>query len=245
MEQGKSKKGYADIAAFYRRQIRDGELAPGERLPTVTEIGREHGVARNTAARAVSQLRTERLIETRAGAGTVVASAPGVISGADRLDRLNRTGRRYAHGEGSTNHRVVIRSCMDDRTCRALDIEPGEEVVLRIRTFTQDGRPTTVGLSIIHPRAARAVPEITEEAPLPKFWQELYRDRTGLQIVKGERTAMARQASQDELDALQIDAPPHTAVPVLVTHVTFHDEEGPIEHWEDVYVPGLEVPMPI
>jgi hypothetical protein len=47
-----------------------------------------------------------------------------------------------------------------------------------------------------------------------------------------------------ELDALEIDAPPHVAVAVLVTNVTFHDEVGPIEHWEDVYAPGVEIPMP-
>jgi hypothetical protein len=33
------------------------------------------------------------------------------------------------------------------------------------------------------------------------------------------------------------------AVAVLVTSVTFHDEEGPLAYWEDVYAPGERVPM--
>ncbi|MGA5220931.1 GntR family transcriptional regulator [Streptomyces cinereoruber] len=238
-----ARVGYADVAEVYRQRIKDGDLRPGDALPTINGLAEEHGVARNTAARAVALLKSEGLIVTRAGAGTVVAEAPMVISGTDRLERLNRTGRKFARGEDVTGRRVMRRSCVDPRICRELDIEPGDEVILRIRTFRMDGKPTTVGVSVIHSRATADVPEVAEEAQMERFWQELYRERTGREIVKGERTATARQASQDELDALEIDAPPHVAVSVLVTHVTFHDETGPIEHWEDVYAPGAEIPL--
>lgn len=239
-----ARKGYADVAAAYRQQIRDGELRPGDPMPTVNAVAEEHGVARNTAARAFALLKSEGLITPRAGAGTVVATPPVVVSGTDRLDRLNRTGRKYSPGEEATGHQVMRRSCHDPKICRELELEPGDEIVLRIRTFKQDGKPTTVGVSVIHPRATIDVPEVAEEAPLPELWQHIYTKRTGREIIRGQRTATARQASQSELDALEIDAPPHIAVAVLVTHVTFHDEAGPIEHWEDVYAPGVEVPMP-
>jgi GntR family transcriptional regulator len=239
-----ARKGYADIAAEYRQKIRDGEMNPGDPMPTVNEMAQTHGVARNTAARAFNLLKTERLIDTRAGAGTVVAAPPVVISGVDRLDRMARTGMRYAPGEDSTGHRVMVRSCHDPEVCQALDIEPGDEVVIRIRTFRQDSQPTSVGVSIIHSRARADVPEIAEAGPLPRFWQELYTERTGREIARGQRTARARQASQDELNALGIDAPDHVSVSVLVTNVTFHDEDGPIEHWEDVYPPTKRIPVP-
>ncbi|HEX5569062.1 MAG TPA: GntR family transcriptional regulator [Streptomyces sp.] len=237
-----TRKGYSDVAAHYRDRITVGDLRPDDPMPTVNEVAQEHGVARNTAARAYDLLKREGYITTRAGAGTFVAKRPGiVVTGADRLDRLNRTGRRYAPGEESTGHRVMRRSCADMDICRALDIDPGEEVIIRIRTFRQDGKPTSVGVSVIHPRAAADVPEVQEPGPAPKFWQHIYTERTGREIVKGQRTAQARQASQDELDALEIDAPPHVAVAVLVTNVTFHDDAGPIEHWEDVYAPGTKM----
>lgn len=239
-----NRKGYADIAAEYRQKITDGDLRPGDQLPTVNELAQSQGVARNTAARAFSMLKTEGLITTRAGAGTVVADPPVVVSGVDRLDRMARNGRRYGPGEESTRHRRMIRSCRDARVCKALDIEPGEEVIIRIRTFRQDGKPTTVGVSVIHPRVTAAVPEVLEDGPLPKFWQELYTERTGKQIIRGKRRARARQASQDELDELGINAPDHVAVAVLVTNVTFHDEDGPVEHWEDVYPPDREIDVP-
>jgi DNA-binding GntR family transcriptional regulator len=239
-----NRKGYADIAAEYRQKITDGDLTPGDQLPTVNELAQTHGVARNTAARAFNLLKTEGLITTRAGAGTVVADLPVVVSGVDRLDRMARNGRRYGPGEDSTGHRAMRRSCHDARVCKALDIDPGEEVIIRIRTFRQDGKPTSVGVSIIHPRATIVVPEVSEDGPLPRFWQEIYTERTGQEIMRGRRRARARQASQDELDALDISAPDHVAVAVLVTNVTFHDQDGPLEHWEDVYPPYKEIDVP-
>lgn len=239
-----NRKGYADIAAEYRQKISDGDLKPNDPFPTVNELAQTHGVARNTAARAFNLLKTESLIETRAGAGTVVATQLPVVSGVDRLDRMARNGRRYGPGEDSTGHRVMIRSCHDSRICRALDIEPGEEVIVRIRTFRQDGKPTSVGVSVINLRVTGDVPEVAGEDPLPRFWQEIYTERTGREITRGQRTARARQASQDELDALDIDAPEHVAVAVLVTNVTFHDQDGPVEHWEDVYPPYREIDVP-
>lgn len=239
-----NRTGYADIAAEYRQKINDGDLKPNDAFPTVNELAQTHGVARNTAARAFNLLKTEGLIETRAGAGTVVAGRLPVVSGVDRLDRMSRNGRRYGPGEDSTGHHVMTRSCHDPRVCKALDLEPGDEVIIRIRTFRRDGKPTSVGVSVINPRVTEAVPEVTEDAPLPRFWQEIYTERTGREITRGRRKARARQASQDELDALGIDAPEHVAVAVLVTNVTFHDEIGPIEHWEDVYPPYEEIDVP-
>lgn len=234
---------YEEIAAHYRRLIQDGELAPGDSLPSLRKVCEEFDVAMATANRAFQMLKTEGL--TRASSeGTVVARHPSiVISGLDRLDRLNRTGRRYGPGEDSTGLRVIRRSAYDEDVCRALEIEPGEEVVIRIRTFRQDGRPTSVGVSVYPPRTTAEVSELTEERRMDRSFGEIYTERTGREVTPGQRTAHARQASQDEIDALQLDVPAHMAVAVLVTNVTFHDEDGPVAYWEDVYAGGERVPM--
>lgn len=236
------RRGYAEIAGEYRQKITDGELRPGDAMPTVNELAQTYGVARNTAARAFNLLKSEGLIVTRAGAGTVVAPPPVVISGSDRLDRLARTGQRYAPGEDSTGHRVMQRSVVDADICRALEVEPGSEVVIRIRTFRQNGQPTSVGVSVYPPRTTAKVPELAEEERMEDRFDTLYTERTGREVVQGQRVFLARQASQDEIDALQLDVPAHVAVSVLVTNVTFHDEDGPVGFWEDVYAPGARVP---
>lgn len=235
--------GYAEIATHFRRQITDGELNPGDKMPSYKDASEEFGVNRTTIVRAYDILKSEGLIVSRPGKATTVAARPAiVISGVDRLDRLNRTGRRYGPGEDSTGHRVMRRSVYDAEVCRALEIEPGEEVVIRIRTFRQDGQPTSVGVSVYPPRTTNEVPELAEEERMERYFGDIYTERTGREVTKGQRTAHARQASQDEIDALQLDAPAHVAVAVLVTNVTFHDEDGPLAYWEDTYAPGAKIP---
>lgn len=234
--------GYAEIATHFRRQITDGELNPGDAMPSYADAAKQFGVNRTTIVRAYDILKSEGLIVSRPGKGTTVAARPSiVISGVDRLDRLNRTGRRYGPGEDSTGHRVMWRSVYDAEVCRALEIEPGEEVVIRIRTFRQDGQPTSVGISVYLPRTVAEVGELAEEERMERHFGEIYTERTGREVTEGQRTAHARQASQDEIDALQLNVPAHMAVAVLVTNVTFHDEEGPLGYWEDVYAPGKKI----
>lgn len=235
--------GYAEIATHFRRQITDGELNPGDAMPSYTEAAEQFGVNRTTVIRAYDILKSEGLIVSRPGKGTTVAARPSiVISGVDRLDRLSRTGRRYGPGEDSTGHRVMWRSAYDAEVCRALEIEPGDEVVIRIRTFRQDGQPTSVGISVYLPRTVEEVRELAGEERMAGFFGDVYTERTGREVTQGQRTAHARQASQDEIDALQLNVPAHMAVAVLVTNVTFHDEDGPLAYWEDVYAPGAKIP---
>lgn len=237
-------KGYADVAAHFRTLIKSGELAPGDSLPSVSEIRDQFGVASKTVSRALAVLKSEGLVTSRGALGTVVEKSKMVITGADRLNRMEKNGLRYAPGETSSGHRVMRRSVYDPEICTALNVEPGtDEVVIRIRVFRQDDKPTSVGVSVYPPHTTAAVPELSDDVRMVKQFDKLYTERTGRLVVKGQRTAYARQASQDELDALEIDAPPHSAVAVLVTAVTFHDDEQALGYWEDVYAPGARVPI--
>lgn len=236
-------KGYADVAAHFRTLIKGGELSPGDSLPSVTEIRDQFGVASKTVSRALAVLKSEGLVTSRGALGTVVAKSPIVITGADRLNRMEKNGLRYAPGETSSGHRVMRRSVYDPEVCTALNLEPGDEAVIRIRVFRQDDKPTSVGVSIYPPHTTAAVPELADDVRMVKQFDKLYAERTGRKVVKGQRTAHSRQASHDELAALEIDAPPHSAVAVLVTTVTFHDDEQALGYWEDIYAPGARVPI--
>ncbi|RSS67367.1 GntR family transcriptional regulator [Streptomyces sp. WAC06128] len=236
-------KGYADVAAHFRTLIKSGELAPGATLPSVAEIREQFGVAAKTVSRALAVLKSEGLVSSRGALGTVVEKTPMVITGADRLKRMEQNGLRYAPGETSSGHRVMHRSVYDSEVCTALNLESGDEAVIRIRVFRQDDKPTSVGVSVYPPHTVAVVPELGEDVRMVKQFDKLYTERTGREVVKGQRAAHARQASQDELNALEIDTPPHSAVAVMVTTVTFHDEEQALGYWEDVYAPGARVPL--
>jgi DNA-binding transcriptional regulator YhcF (GntR family) len=61
------------ITAEIRRQIRSGQLAPGDRVPSTREITQRWGVAMATASKVLAALKEEGLVLTRPGLGTVVA----------------------------------------------------------------------------------------------------------------------------------------------------------------------------
>jgi GntR family transcriptional repressor for pyruvate dehydrogenase complex len=59
--------------------IRHGELQPGDKLPTETEIMAEQGVSRSVVREAISRLQAAGLVETRHGIGTFVLPPPAVM----------------------------------------------------------------------------------------------------------------------------------------------------------------------
>lgn len=60
-----------DVLARISRE----EIAPGERLPTETEIATQYGVSRTVVREAMSRLRADGVVTARPGAGTFVSPA--------------------------------------------------------------------------------------------------------------------------------------------------------------------------
>lgn len=103
---------YLRIVAEIRRRIADGELAPGDRVPSTRQIAGEWGVALATATKALTTLRLGGLVETRPRIGTVVAGTapaaparrrPSPVAEPEQelsLDRIVRTAMEIADAEG-------------------------------------------------------------------------------------------------------------------------------------------------
>jgi AcrR family transcriptional regulator len=88
-----------------RERIAQGELRPGDRVPSARQITRDWGVAIATATKALAVLRDEGLTLPRPGVGTVVAARPAKPAKSrperelDR-DRIVRTAVAIADSEG-------------------------------------------------------------------------------------------------------------------------------------------------
>ncbi|MCX4849873.1 GntR family transcriptional regulator [Streptomyces sp. NBC_00893] len=63
---------YVQVADRVEREIRDGRLPHGARLPNERDMGAEYGVAPGTARRAVQELRERGLVVTLPNKGTFV-----------------------------------------------------------------------------------------------------------------------------------------------------------------------------
>jgi GntR family transcriptional regulator len=131
------------IARELRARIQAGELQPQDRLPTVDDLVRASGAARQTVQNALNQLSSEGLIYTQRGRRARVADPRPMR--VVRWDRYNRT-QREARME-TTFEREVETAGWRGRVeylfvgwvpCPAdvatfLEIEPGEQVVVRQR----------------------------------------------------------------------------------------------------------------
>lgn len=125
---------YERVVADIRARIAEGELGPGDRVPSTREITREWGVAMATATKALSALRREGLVEAVRGVGTVVrgaaepAAAPthepapksaltpkpepaGAPARGEDRSRTAAAGRRRVP-EGVLNRKTVVRAAI-------------------------------------------------------------------------------------------------------------------------------------
>jgi DNA-binding transcriptional regulator YhcF (GntR family) len=65
---------YRRIAAGIAARIAAGELAPGDRIPSIRQLIADHGIAMATATKVIATLREQGLVQPRPGVGTVVAT---------------------------------------------------------------------------------------------------------------------------------------------------------------------------
>ena len=66
---------FAQIAASVRREVLEGRLGTGDRLPAAKEVARSLDVNLHTVLRAYQELRDEGLVDLRRGRGAVVTGA--------------------------------------------------------------------------------------------------------------------------------------------------------------------------
>ncbi|MEV0998512.1 GntR family transcriptional regulator [Nonomuraea sp. NPDC050202] len=142
------------IADDLRGDISAGRLGPGIKLPAIRDLAERYGVSRNTAAKAIANLRAEGLITTRYGSGAYVREEHPIRRlGPDRYARHRwqiTTVEAYADEQPTSaaaqqqGHQTqeVARVPADERTAEALGVEVGTEVYERARVMTRDGSPT-------------------------------------------------------------------------------------------------------
>ncbi len=65
---------YMQLANMLRQNIKDKTLAPGDRVPSITELAAERGWARQTCAQALHALEDEGLLHLVPGLGYHIAN---------------------------------------------------------------------------------------------------------------------------------------------------------------------------
>ncbi|MFP3119861.1 GntR family transcriptional regulator [Streptomyces sp. Iso 434] len=207
----KKGTGYAAIAAELRQRIQDGELTPGDRLPSLREVCEEHGVATTTANRAFQMLKREGLTLARPGVGTVVA---GPLSNNihARVRLHEATGRALGGGEVSRILSVGTVGA-DDLVAPRLGVAPGTPVHMRQRVVSRAGNPVHLSSSYYPDYVIAVTPELTEPTSTGGS-RELAAERLGSAQDHVLEEVTSRLATEAEKGALGL-----TAGDVVITQV--------------------------
>ncbi|MGH8931921.1 MAG: GntR family transcriptional regulator [Egibacteraceae bacterium] len=104
---------YAQVVDTLRREIEQGVLPPGAKLPTHQELRSQYGVSVGTIKRALGELQGAGLVISRQGQGTFVRTRRSVLEAiphsfsAETLGGLWVTSYQF-HWKGATRHHADI-----------------------------------------------------------------------------------------------------------------------------------------
>lgn len=215
---------YHQVADALRRQIRAGELAPGDRLPAETTIATTHATSVPTIRQAMGVLRAEGLIESRHGIGTFVRQD-------SRLQR--RSGNRYGEARGRDGllnnrfrHHITAAGIepASPAVAALIGIEPEEPVVVRRRDLYDDSDELQeIGASYL-PAEFAAGTYLSEPTVVPKALFRCVEDITGRRYAHATDQWIARPASVEEAERFDLNL---GAYVLHVTH-TARDEHGAV-----------------
>ncbi|TSB48636.1 GntR family transcriptional regulator [Alkalicoccobacillus porphyridii] len=108
MEFDPSKPIYRQIAEYYYQKISNGELPPGEKLPSVRETAQLLRVNPNTASRSYLEMERDGVTFTKRGQGTFVTEDEEIVKqlrirlAKSRIEELVE----FLHKLGFTNDQI-------------------------------------------------------------------------------------------------------------------------------------------
>jgi GntR family transcriptional regulator len=220
---------YVQIANHYRNVILSGELSPGDRVPSITEIADQWHVAKATAARAIERLTIEKAVYTSTQ-GTFVSSDDHITrTPGDRI-RGRRPGRAVTTETVTLNEAHIVLA--PDYVAGLLGIEPGSMVVRREEVTALRGRPKMLSVDWIPTGHVMAEAELLGP-PVPGGPAHVIETLTGRRVTHAQDHLEGREADTREAAALGI----LVGNPVLAGVHVWSDAEGVILYGEWVMPP--------
>lgn len=189
---------YAQVEQALTARMENG-LHPGDRLPTEDELIREFGVSRITVRRAVQNLATHGLVETKPGRGTFVA-APRIRQPLTELSGFVED--MEAHGLDATARVVSVEDVPAPAEVRAaLELPLGSAVTFIERVRLANGHPVSFDRTYLVPELGHLVAQDDLENE-PIF--TLLEQRHDTPLVEAAYALQAVAAEPDVAAALEV-----------------------------------------
>ncbi|MFC4013927.1 GntR family transcriptional regulator [Nonomuraea purpurea] len=217
---------YAQVMRAIQERIESGEYAPGDMLPSETQLVRELGVGRTTVVRALQTLAMQGWIEREHGRGSFVKGRPE--SGADRVRPSLSTAEQ---GESAGSLVEVTRVPAPRHVSRLLGVAERTPVIVRKRVARQ-GDVLSAVETVWIPLEIAVGTDLDKPEPLRNGI------RRHLQAVKHLRfdhiteRVSARKPTKEEAELLG------SSNPVLSVLATVHDPAGAVLLAMSLALPG-------
>lgn len=140
MDYNYQKSRYLVVIDLIKEKIKNGELEPGERLPSENQFAKQLHVSRTTLREALRTLEEENIITRRHGVGTFVNKKPVFSGGIEELFSLTDLIER----EGKTPGTELLYSGYvepQEEEIKELGLEKNEQVLLVKRVRTANNMP--------------------------------------------------------------------------------------------------------
>ncbi len=217
------------IADQLRRRILEGDLRPGDRLPSESQICAECGVSRMTARAALSQLANEGLVVRRRGKGTFVAPPKAtfrafpdsLLSYTEIVARLGLRAGARVREQGVVPAPPAV--------AHPLRLSPADPVVRIVRLRCADGEPMALETSY-YPHAR--FPDLAELDLTDRSIYQVLEERYGVVPAYAVDTIELAVAGPYEARELAVQE----GIPVvLCSRVAYLDDDTPIETTRTVH----------
>ncbi|MEU6713750.1 GntR family transcriptional regulator [Nonomuraea sp. NPDC046802] len=217
---------YAQVMRTIQDRIESGEYAPGDMLPSETQLVRELGMGRTTVVRALQTLAMQGWIEREHGRGSFVKGRPD--SGADRVRPSLSTAEQ---GESADSLVEVAQIPAPQYVARLLGVAERTPVISRKRVARQ-GDVLSAVETVWVPLEIAVGTDLDKPEPLRNGI------RRHLQAVKHLRfdhiteRLSARKPTKEEAELLG------SSNPVLGVLATVHDPAGAVLLAMSLALPG-------
>lgn len=200
-EEGHSRAGvpvYYKLYVLLAQKIRDGELGPGEPLPSESEMTAEYGVSRVTVRKALNQLEKEKLVIRRRGARSCVApreeeETPPLIRGP--IDNLLTRGLAAQARNLEAGWKVPTLHALE-----ALRLPPNTECFRVVRLRMHDDAPFSYSRVYVAPKSAEPLADV----PLGNDPVLVHLERAGFRASCADQSISATLAHDPAASALGV-----------------------------------------
>jgi GntR family transcriptional regulator len=214
---------YQEIERWLRRRVR--RSAPGDPLPSESELAARYRVSRMTARQAVQNLAAEGLVQRRRGAGTFVAPRP-IHRREGSLMSFTEDMRRRGMKASSRLLQAGLRAATS-ADVDALRLPGAARVVAISRLRLADGVPLAIEHAALPAECAGVLADDLETGSLHESL-----------VARGRVPSVsrswirARLATAVESRLLEV---PRRAALLLERRIIYDTDERPLEHTETAY----------